>query len=239
MLRRLTPLMRLLPEPIRRNLQLLVYRDVGLPASAHRFRDLMPTAVMVLDRFARADFQEQCHKAYAFLGEDIEQEISASMLSDLSDFLAPLLRRLDRTSMGASVEARVPFLDHRLAHTAINLPLKWRSGRYTDKWILKQIAQKHLPRELIWRRKMGFPLPLGNYIAPFMATSFFRDGFCEEVLGLSHRGIERMIEREGRSTHGMFSLIGLEIWGRQFMMGQSTDVVTDHVARSSATAARA
>lgn len=237
-LRRLMPLMELLPARVLKNLEFLVYRHVGLPASAHRFRDLMPTAVTVLDRFARADYQERCRKAYDFLGDGLAQEIAASMVSDLSDFLAPLLRRLDRTSMGASVEARVPFLDHRLAHTAINLPLKWRSGRYTDKWILKQIARKYLPRELIWRRKMGFPLPLGEYISPFVAPSFFRDGFCEQVVGLSRRGIERMIEREGRGTHGMFSLVGLEIWGRQFMMGQGTDEVADYIARASAAGAR-
>lgn len=231
-LRRLMPLFSRLPARVRKNLEFLVYRHAGLPASAHRFRDLMPTAVTVLDRFARADYQEHCRKSYDFLGDDLAEEISGSMLSDLSDFLAPLLRRLDRTSMGASIEARVPFLDHRLAHTAINLPLKWRSGRYTDKWILKQIARKHLPHELIWRRKMGFPLPLGEYIAPLVAPAFFKGGFCEQVVGLSHRGIERMIEREGRSTHGMFSLIGLEIWGRQFMMGQGTDVVADHIARA-------
>ncbi len=234
MLRRLMPLMKLLPERVRKNLELLVYRHVGLPASAHRFRDLMPTAVMVLDRFARADYQERCRAAYGFLGDDLAQEISGSMLADLSDFLAPLLRRLDRTSMGASIEARVPFLDHRLAHTAVNLPLKWRSGRYTDKWIVKQVARKYLPRELIWRKKMGFPLPLGEYIAPFMSPAFFRSGFCEQVLGLSRRGIERMIEREGRSAHGMFSLVGLEIWGRQFMMGQGSAEVAEHLARAAA-----
>jgi asparagine synthase (glutamine-hydrolysing) len=138
--------------------------------------------------------------------------------------------------MGASIEARVPFLDHRLAHTAINLPLKWRSGRYTDKWILKQIARKHLPRELIWRRKMGFPLPLGEYIAPLGTTAFFRDGFCEQVLGFSQRGLERMIARESLRTDGMFSLIGLEIWGRQFVMGETTSVVSEHIARISAAA---
>ena len=84
---------------------------------------------------------ELCRAAYGFLGDGrLRKELSGSMLSDLSDFLTPLLRRLDRNSMGASVEARVPFLDHRLVHTAINLPLKWRIRRNTDKWILKQIG---------------------------------------------------------------------------------------------------
>jgi asparagine synthase (glutamine-hydrolysing) len=151
------------------------------------------------------------------------------MLADLSDFLTPLLRRLDRTSMGASVEARVPFLDHRLVHTAINLPLKWRSGRYTDKWILKRIAQKYLPRELIWRRKMGFPLPLTEYLAPLATPAFFAGGFCEETLGLSRRGITRMLDNWQQRTYGVFSLFGLEIWGRMSMMGESPDQITERI----------
>jgi asparagine synthase (glutamine-hydrolysing) len=228
-LRRLRPLLRLVPERVYNVLALLVYHHAGLPAYAHRFRELMPVAVGVLDRYVRADFHERCCEIYGFLNDELVREISGSMVSDLSDFLTPLLRRLDRNSMGASVEARVPFLDHRLVHTAINLPLKWRTGRYTDKWILKQVARRYLPRELIWRRKMGFPLPLGQYIAPLVTPEFFSGGFCETTLGLSRRGLERMIGRDRHRAEGMFSLIGLEIWGRMFMMGASADEITRHI----------
>ena len=226
---RLKPWFDMLPERVHKVLSLLVYGRAGLPANAHRFRDLLPTAVGVLDQYARLDFQERCRAAYGFLPDGIVRELSGSMLSDLSDFLTPLLRRLDRNSMGASVEARVPFLDHRLVHTAINLPLKWRTGRYTDKWILKQIARSYLPDELIWRRKMGFPLPLEHYIAPIATPAFFTGGFCEGTLGLSRRGIERMLENDRQSTHSLFSLVGLEIWGRTFLMGESTDSITHRI----------
>jgi asparagine synthase (glutamine-hydrolysing) len=229
MLSRLKPWYRLLPERLHEVLSLLVYLRAGLPATAHRFRDLMPMAVNVLDRYVRADAQERCEAAYGFLRDDISREVSGSMLADLSIFLTPLLRRLDRNSMGASVEARVPFLDHRLVQTAVNLPLKWRTGRYTDKWILKQIARRYLPPELVWRRKMGFPLPLEHYIAPLAVPAFFAKGFCESVLGLTSRGIERMLASDRRSAHGLFSLVGLEIWGRIFLMGESQDTITQRV----------
>lgn len=229
MLSRLKPWFDLLPARVHKVLSLLVYGRAGLPVNAHRFRDLLPVAIGVLDRYARADAQERCKAAYGFLPDDIVREVSGSMLADLSDFLAPLLRRLDRNSMGASVEARVPFLDHRLVHTAINLPLKWRTGRYTDKWILKQVARSYLPRELIWRRKMGFPLPLEQYIAPIATPAFFAGGFCESVLGLSRRGIERMLAGDRKRTHERFSLVGLEIWGRTFLMGESPDTITQRI----------
>jgi asparagine synthase (glutamine-hydrolysing) len=229
LLHRLKPWLDKLPARFYKVLSLLVYMQAGLPVNAHRFRDLMPTTIGVLDQYARADALERCIEAYGFMDEAVAREVSGSMLADISDFLTPLLRRLDRTTMGASVEARVPFLDHRLAHTAINLPLKWRSGRYTDKWILKRIAQNYLPRELIWRKKMGFPLPLTEYLAPLATPAFFAGGFCEETLGLSRRGIARMLDNWQRRTYGIFSLLGLELWGRMFFMGENTNQVTARI----------
>lgn len=229
LLRRLKPWLDLLPARLQKILALLVYLQAGLPVNAHQFRELMPATIGVLDQYVRADALEFCVQAYAFLEDPAAREVSGSMLADLGDFLTPLLRRLDRTTMGASVEARVPFLDHRLVHTAINLPLKWKVGRYDDKWILKQIARKYLPSQLIWRRKMGFPLPLAEYVAPLATPAFFADGFCEQTLGLSHRGISRVLDHWQRRTEGIFSLIGLEIWGRTFLMGESTDRITARI----------
>src|SRR5687768_2144486 len=152
---------------------MLVYMQAGLPVTAHRFRVLMPSTIGVLDQYVRADALEDCAQAYGFLEDPAAREVSGSMLADLADFLTPLLRRLDRTTMAASIEARVPFLDHRLVHMAVNLPLKWKVGRYDDKWIVKQIARRYLPSPLIWRKKMGFPLPLAEYIAPLATPEFF------------------------------------------------------------------
>ena len=114
-----------------------------------------------------------------------ERAVLGAILGDLSNFLTPLLRRLDRMSMGTSIECRVPFLDHRLVHKAINLPLTYRVNRRADKWVLKQIASRYLPDRLVTRKKMGFPLPLQDYLAPLAHSELFMNGFCYEVLDLS------------------------------------------------------
>jgi hypothetical protein len=228
-LRRLKPWLDLLPARVQKILALLVYMQAGLPVNAHHFRVLMPSTIGVLDQYVRADALESCMQAYDFLDDIGAREISGSMLADLADFLTPLLRRLDRTTMGASVEARVPFLDHRLVHMAVNLPLKWKLGRYDDKWIVKQIARRYLPDRLIWREKMGFPLPLAEYIAPLATPEFFAGGFCEQTLELSRRGISRVLDEWKLGAQGIFGLIGLEIWGRTFLMGESTDRITEHI----------
>lgn len=230
LLHRLGPLLNLLPARLHSLVALVVHYREGLPVTTHRFREAMPPTIAMLDQFSRADAQERCAAAYGFLRSAAARDVSGAMLADLGDFLTPLLRRLDRTTMGASVEARVPFLDHRLVQTAVNLPLQWKSGRYADKWILKQIARRYLPKKLIWRKKMGFPLPLAEFIAPLATPAFFEGGFCENTLSLSRRAIARLLENWQRSTHGTFGLLGLEIWGRMFLMGESVEQITARIA---------
>ena len=168
-------------------------------------------------------------KSYRFVADPRDRAVLGSMLADLSDFLSPLLRRLDRTSMGASVECRVPFLDHRLVHRAINLPLDYKVGRHADKWILKQVATRYFSGQLVTRKKMGFPLPLEQYLEPLADLEFFKNGFCEHTLGLSRRGLAHLVASWRGSVQGFFGLLTLEIWGRLFFMGQSLEQVSEQL----------
>ena len=221
----LDPLLRLIPRRIYAVLELLVYSHAGMPIGVHRFKDLLLPTVELLDRYARADLQTRCREAYAFVRRATERNVQAAMLADISDFLAPLLRRLDRTSMGASVESRVPFLDHRVVHAAINLPLRFKLGARTDKWVLKQVALRYMPRSLVFRKKAGFPLPVDEYIAPIVNPRFFSGGFCENVLELGPRGTAEALSARQAYARDSFGLIALEMWGRIFMLGQSVEDV--------------
>ena len=136
------------------------------------------------------------------------------MLADLGDFLTPLLRRLDHMSMGASVECRVPFLDHRVVELGIHLPLEYRVGRRADKWVLKQVARRHLPRALVERKKMGFPLPLAEYLAPFARREFFAQGFWLETARIHRRALEDSIATWREKPYAFLALVSGEIWGR-------------------------
>jgi asparagine synthase (glutamine-hydrolysing) len=230
-LHRLLPLIRRVPKGLHDLAQLIVYAHAGLPVTAHRFRDFLPPAVAVLDRYARQVRREQCTAAYRFVDDLARRAVLGNMLADLGDFLAPLLRRLDRTSMGASVECRVPFLDHRLVHKSINLPVEYRVGARGDKWILKRIASRYIPKNLIGRKKVGFLLPLADYVRPLISIDFFPGGFCEQELGLDRRGLEQLLGGWEHWVHFFFGLLTLEIWGRIHFRHQPVELIDEQIRK--------
>ncbi len=218
------------PDRVMDVLALLVYSDAGLPVTAHRFREVLAPTIDFVDRYARLDWQDRCAEAYQFAGGPADQAVLGNMLADLADFLTPLLRRLDRASMAASVESRVPFLDHRLVHRAINMPLDYKVGRHADKWVLKQVARRYMPDFLVDRKKAGFPLPFAAYLEPLADVSLFRDGFCQQSLGLSSRAIDRILRTWRSRVFGFFGILTLEMWGRIHLMGESVASVEERIA---------
>ena len=167
------------------------------------------------DRDARRRQWRQCFERVA--GRGSAREVQASLVSDLRDYISGILHRQDRASMQASIESRVPFLDHTLAHVAVNLPLRDKVRWFDYKPLLKDLAARFLPRDVVFREKVGFGTPADDY-ARRIDTRMFEGGFVEEVFGLRGRELSSLVDQDF-PTFG-HQLLGLELWGRMFVLGQ-------------------
>jgi asparagine synthase (glutamine-hydrolysing) len=111
-----------------------------------------------------------------------------------------------------SIEGRVPFIENDLIRFAFNLPFDKKVQGNDTKRIVKQVALRYLPENVVNRRKIGFTVPFHAYVSKF--PKILEDGFVAEWTGLTKR--ELMAWCEG-NLNDLYRLISIEVWGRIFV----------------------
>ena len=74
------------------------------------------------------------------------------------------LQKVDVASMAFSLESREPLLDHELVEWAMRLPVKWKLRRGSNKYLLRKLASRYVPRDILDRPKQGFGVPIGEWL---------------------------------------------------------------------------
>ena len=148
------------------------------------------------------------------------------LYADTKTYLHELLMKQDQMSMAASIESRVPFLDHPLAEFAARMPERMKLRGMTTKYVLRQAMTGRLPDEILSRKKMGFPVPVGSWF-----RGSWRHLLDEFVL--SERAMARGLfapDAVRRLVHGhvagenhterLWALLTFELWQRIFLDGE-------------------
>ena len=167
----------------------------------------------------------------------INQSDAGSLLdqllaADLKTYLHELLMKQDQMSMAASIESRVPFLDHKLVEFVSALPERMKLRGLKTKYILRRSMRGRLPEEILTRKKMGFPVPVGAWL-----RGPFRHVLDEYVLGERARGraifdsrfVETLVARHlAGEDHAerLWMLINFEVWQRRFIDGEDAGAHT-------------
>lgn len=170
--------------------------------------------------------------------EDSKGEMLQRLLyTDIKTYLVELLMKQDNMSMAASIESRVPFLDHVLVEFATRIPREVQLKGLAGKQILKKAVENLLPRSILYRPKLGFPTPWSGWLAGPRLDAI--EKLLLEKRSL-HRGYFRRqaIERlfaEHRARYRdhydrIWRLLNLELWHRVCMEGESQGFTREDTA---------
>lgn len=170
-----------------------------------------------------------------------ESLLSRLLYLDIKTYLVELLMKQDQMSMAASIESRVPFLDHKLVEFAARIPARHKVRYLSGKYMLRRAMAGRLPEEVLNRTKMGFPTP----VKPWLRHQLFSrvekvltDGRLEARGLLNPRYVRDLLDahRRGRAdaTDAIWRLLNFELWCRVAFDRDTQLAGPQHVGRPAA-----
>jgi asparagine synthase (glutamine-hydrolysing) len=166
-----------------------------------------------------------------------DKEDKARIIENVRVFgynLRPILHRNDSMGMAASIEARYPYLTLEVMKFAVNLPYKWKMKfsptsldknhySYIDKWVLRKLAERYLPKDLPYRFKQPFPVDAFSRMQ--ISTSYLEKSFISELLGLSSKEAQYLVENSDQVLK--VKIMQADVWASLFLKGIKKDRVSE------------
>lgn len=148
-------------------------------------------------------------------------------LFDIEQYLGHnLLYKMDEASMASSLEVRTPYLDYRLVEFCYNLPQEYKIKNGEPKYLMKKLLQRYLPDELVYRRKWGFPAPIGNWLKrdlAYLIDTWLDIGTIKKQGLLNEKMVQEYVTafRNGKQYHDkrIWSLIFFQMWYKKYFEG--------------------
>jgi asparagine synthase (glutamine-hydrolysing) len=168
-----------------------------------------------------------------------ENLLDRLLYTDQKSYLVELLKKQDAMSMAASIESRVPFLDHKLVEFAAQVPGRFKVWRWNGKYLLKRAMRQLLPDTIIKRKKMGFPVPINQWFRKD-AARVVRSVLTSEqtkkhgIFNVEHaaRLVDEHVQGVRDNSDALWTVLNFELWTRIFIDGQSCASVSDELADS-------
>lgn len=180
---------------------------------------------------------EKGNEVYHFVPKS-KQKYYVDSFEMMQKHLHALFHRNDRMGMIHSIEVRFPFLHEELVKFAVNLPLEYKAritSKFhnkkhpfiTDKWIVREVSKKYLPKELVAKKKNG--LPIGGLNAIQIGADFFKNGYVASLLNLTNNALDYMIKNENPYFIG--KLASVEIFGLLYDYNLSPEQIQEKINR--------
>jgi len=159
------------------------------------------------------------------LWPDVTSDVEGMMYLDLVTYLSEdILTKVDRASMAVSLEAQVPFLDHRLVDFAWRLPQDFKIHRGQGKRILRSILTRYVPPRLFERPKMGFDVPLGEWLRgplrpwaeELLDPTELREQGIFNPTPIRQKWMEHLRGQRDRATQ-LWSVLMFQVWWQKWM----------------------
>ncbi len=205
----------------------LVYSASGFPVGNPYFVQNLGVGLKLIDGGKRTKLIRRFDETYGFLDKFKERRIQVMRMTDNAFFWQRFFRQGDSLCMGESVEFCDAAIDSDYVSLVLNYPVDIIRRKNIQKWVLKEMSLKYVPREVPYQPKHEvWTVPVDQFFVPMFRESLFRGGFLETHLGMDWPAVYELYQQQEDKTQVLYRLVNIEVWGRMFFLGQSVDEVS-------------